>query len=408
MKVQERREELNRYIHLLLALTIGLFVATYDHQLDSYNSSIMALNYSYGFISRGLLGTVYKGLDFLLPMDLMTYEAALYFTLLVTALFFAFLLWAIYKILYMVEREHLHSAEMIFMMLMIVIVPSFSAERNFGRVDLYMIICTTMGLVLLLNEWAEWLVIPLSAIGVMTHQAYVFMYFNVILVLLLYKIMTYQRKRKYYIFLFAMSFLLASVLFLWFNFFSHGSGETYVDEIIRNAAALSMNGEYHQSLIGHEVLGIDPSEDEWGYHLRNFVELPLLLLFFLPYIVWGLRLLRSTIREADDFLGKLKYLMVGIGSLTILPNLIIKCDYGRWMLSVVIYYLLISIAMLAMGDEIWTRHFHRIVDGVKERYKFYPLFFIYPILFLPFWDVNIDKITATLGNEINVLFLHWW
>ena len=80
--------------------------------------------------------------------------------------------------------------------------------------------------VLILTERAEWLVVLLAAVCVMIHQGYVFMYANIVLVLLFYKAMSGagKRSRKYWK-LFVATFVVISALFLWFEFFSHFNGE---------------------------------------------------------------------------------------------------------------------------------------------------------------------------------------
>lgn len=49
--------------------------------------TMMAFSYKYGFISRGLIGTIYQGLDKILPVNMMTYQACVGYTLVITMLF---------------------------------------------------------------------------------------------------------------------------------------------------------------------------------------------------------------------------------------------------------------------------------------------------------------------------------
>ncbi len=88
--------------------------------------------------------------------------------------------------------------------------------------------------------------------------------------LLVYRLLSEKEKkaRIYYGVILLVSLIGCSALFLWFEFFSHTDGVRYVDEIIANAKAMTkpFNGmTYHDTLIDHEILGIDLSDVEYPY-----------------------------------------------------------------------------------------------------------------------------------------------
>ena len=60
----------------------------------------------------------------------------------------------------------------------------FASQYNFGRLDVYCVMLSLFGAILLIIEKAEWLVVVFSALGVMVHQGNVFMFLNIILILL--------------------------------------------------------------------------------------------------------------------------------------------------------------------------------------------------------------------------------
>lgn len=145
----------------------------------------------------------------------------------------------------------------------------------------------------LVKERAQWLVVPLSALGVMFHQGYVFMYFNLILVLLFYRALSWwkedRRKARRYGLLFALSFLVGSVLFLWFEFFSRSNGAAFFDTIKSEAEKLSYDGIYHSTLLYHEVLGIDLASTEEEFSRVNAVQILMCGIVCLPMLVFGVR-----------------------------------------------------------------------------------------------------------------------
>ena len=87
-----KKKEIKNFIYLLVVIDALLFITNYRGQLRSYNSTLLALSYEYGFTSRSLLGTLYHLVVFILPVDMMSYEAARAFALIFTLGFFAFLI----------------------------------------------------------------------------------------------------------------------------------------------------------------------------------------------------------------------------------------------------------------------------------------------------------------------------
>ncbi len=143
-------------------------------------------------------------------------------------------------------------------LLTIFTVPMFASHYNFGRLDIYCVFLSLLGAMLLIQGKAEWLLIPISALGVMVHQGYVFMFFNIILVLLMYKILSTEGKeRKKYITIFALSLLVACILFFWFELFAHANGNGIYEEIVASAKKLCKNRKIHQDVVDKEILGID-------------------------------------------------------------------------------------------------------------------------------------------------------
>lgn len=145
----------------------------------------------------------------------------------------------------------------------------------------------------------------------------------------------------------------------------------------------------------HEVLGIDVSGAETDFVYMNHVQLVLYLLILLPAIVVLARAFVRIIKKADDLFAKLKYLAVAVGSLTILPDMLLKVDYGRWILAVVTYYLLIILAMLVLRDPLVTEETEVVVDGIKQ-HPAWLIYFTLVVLTVPYMDVDIDMLVRWL------------
>lgn len=402
------RTDNKKFMAGLLLFGAVLFFYYYDGVVKPINATMMAFSYRDGFVSRGLVGSIYQWLDKALPVDMMNYEAVKVFAMAGTLLFFV-LLYAFYgNCLKKSGRGVCAGMCGVMIMLTIFTVPTFTCQYNFGRFDMYLCLLTVAAVLLLMERQCEWTVIPIAALCVMIHQGYVFMYLNVLLVILFYRWMSAKEgERKKYAGLFLAAFAVASVLFLYFEFFSHRNGGAAYDEVVAAAKLLCSKGKYHRDVIDAEILGVNLAKREWKYHLMNFVQLPVFLILTAPYIMLGARFFGGMVRRTGDGKSKLKYLAVAAGGLTLLPNFILKIDYGRWMYALVFYYTVITLWLLAERDEIAAVQ----MEAVTARIKGKPagmLLLAYPMLLTPFWDVAINRICSVFAGIPNDLWWHLW
>lgn len=408
---ETKQREIRKFMIMLSVVNLALFAVTCRGMVRSYNTTMLALSYEYGFTSRSLLGTLYHLLDAVLPLDLIDYRAVVATAYVATILFVLFVEYFLYRCLRCCEGEMVKYGEYLALILSLCLVSTFSFPYNFFRVDIFMILVSLLGVLCLVKERAQWLVVPLSALGVMFHQGYVFMYFNLILVLLFYRALSWwkedRRKARRYGLLFALSFLVGSVLFLWFEFFSRSNGAAFFDTIKSEAEKLSYDGIYHSTLLYHEVLGIDLASTEEEFSRVNAVQILMYGIVCLPMLVFGVRFFAGLIKKAKGASEKWKYLAVVLGAATILPDFLLKIDYGRWMAAVVVYYVGIVLALLAMKDPIMETQVRESGERLIQRPGI-ALWIMVVILLLPFLDVNIDPFFRHLGSIVNKNFLHWY
>ena len=408
---ETKQREIRKLMIMLSVVNLALFAVTCRGMVRSYNTTMLALSYEYGFTSRSLLGTLYHLLDAVLPLDLIDYRAVVATAYVATILFVLFVEYFLYRCLRCCEGEMVKYGEYLALILSLCLVSTFSFPYNFFRVDIFMILVSLLGVLCLVKERAQWLVVPLSALGVMFHQGYVFMYFNLILVLLFYRALSWwkedRRRARRYSLLFALSFLVGSALFLWFEFFSRSNGAAFFDTIKSEAEKLSYDGIYHSTLLYHEVLGIDLASTEEEFSRVNAVQILMCGIVCLPMLVFAVRFFAGLIKKAKGASEKWKYLAVALGAATILPDFLLKIDYGRWMAAVVVYYVGIVLALLAMGDPIMEAQVRESGERLIQRPGI-ALWIMVVILLLPFLDVNIDPFFRHLGSIVNKNFLHWY
>ena len=395
-KLIKENYNIRQFIMMLAFVDLATFITNYRGWVRSYNTTMLALSYEYGFTSRSLLGTIYHILDAVIPVDMMQYQNALVFANVITVLFIVFLLYFSYHVLKKSDKAQevvTKAQQYILLTFHIAMVATFTYAYNFLRVDFCMVWMMLLGFMTLMNEKTEWLSLLFAALGIMFHQGFVLMYFNVILVIQFYYMMT--RKSKKNSILFFLTFLIGSGMFLWFELFSRTNGNDIFETVLRDATNVSYQGIYHTTLLYHEVLGIDVSGAETDFVYMNHVQIVLYLLILLPAIVVLARAFVRIIKKADDLFAKLKYLAVAVGSLTILPDMLLKVDYGRWILAVVTYYLLIILAMLVLRDPLVTEETEVVVDGIKQ-HPAWLIYFTLVVLTVPYMDVDIDMLVRWL------------
>ena len=398
---------------LFILLLAELF---YEKRVNEMNTTMLAFTYEYGFISRGLVGTIFQTVVNLLPNMDFNYSAVMNFTKCVTAIYFltilGFFAFSLRKIgqlgsAFIVKKHHYQY----FMVLYVLFAIPFSvANYNFGRTDIWLIVISLICVMCLVAEKCEWIVIPLCAIAIMIHQGFAFMFMNTILVLLFYKILSFDgAKRRKYIAIFTICTLCSAGLFFWFELFSHTNGDNIYESMLNMAYTLSRDGKsIHQDVLDKEILGIDLTSREIILHLQNLVQFPIYIVLMLPYLASAYIFFRGVIKDATETKDKIKYLFVAIGSLTVLPLLALKVDFGRWMMAVCHYYLIMLLALVALGDKLIMRHIENTITWLKKKSGLAVLLVVYPILLQPFHDVSICKLTAKIGGIINDMWLHWW
>ena len=398
------------FLAVLIILSVVLFVRFFDREVININATMLAFSYKYGFISRGLVGTVYAALNRILPFDMMNYTWTYRFTFAVTMVYYVILLAFLAFCLKQCREKQKEAARYLAVFFLLFAVPMFCSKFNFGRLDVYCVMLSLIGAILLIAERFEWLLVPIAALGVMVHQGNVFMFLNIILVLTIFKALSRKGKeQRKYLWLFLLCFLTVSALFLWFELFSHANGDGIYEEIVTNAKKLCKNGKIHQDVVDKEILGIDLTGREIKYHRMNAVQFPIFVVMMLPYIVLLVRLFKNLIRKATQKREKWKYFIVAIGAGTILPDVLLKVDFGRWVYAILAYYCIVLLALFALGDVTVGKQFVEEIEKVKKHRFAATVMLLYPLIFQPLWDVAICSVVAKIAGYINTwLGLGWW
>lgn len=409
--MKKSHKELLSMSFVFIVVVILSYILHAQPYIKSINNTAMAFSYEYGFISRGLIGTIYQLLDKLIPVNMMTPKALFVFMHVVTAVFiievFLFFAYTLHRCNAVSKNLIIHLA----ISFTIWTVPIFVALDGLGRLDIYCLSLSLIMAYLIITQKYECLVPVLSAISMLIHHGNVFMFMNIPLVLMIYRVLSEKEKtkRKHYIILFMFTFVTVSVLFLYFEFFSHTAGQAAYEAIIEDAKKLNFFNYYHEGLVRKEILGISVAESEVIFKIVNIVELPMFIVIMLPQIIMVCKIYRNAIKKSVNSMDRVKYLCVFAGSITVVPELVLKCDYGRYMYFIITYYAIMFISVIAMNDNIITAELLDFEERLtaKSSKKIY-IFYYYPFILQPLYDVDIIWITGLIGTMLNENIFHWW
>lgn len=297
-----------------------------------------------------------------------------------------FIVFTLFFLLYQIVKKcddiYLINIQYMSIFVVMFFVPLFYSSRNMGNPTIYMMFLTFVGLFFIIHEKTEWLLIPISIISVIIHQDYIFMLFNIFLYLLIYKLLSCTDKKRYKKYVIITSFCLISVcsLFIYFEFFS-----------FKNT----------------ELLNLDiNAKEKWAYHIYNFIEFPIFCVFMLPYLILGIRLFKNIFHAAETQKEKIKYGLIPIMSLSIVPCYISEIHYGLLLFSGTAYYALVILALCALKDELVLEQLHLLMEDIKKRYKYSALLLVYAATMIPYYDIHINQVLNNIVNWIDTNFLH--
>ncbi|MCR5144577.1 MAG: hypothetical protein K6B67_04645 [Lachnospiraceae bacterium] len=396
------------FIILLAAFALVNVLRYFEHIITEYNTTLFAMSYKYGFISRGFLGTIWAGLDRILSIDLMTYEAVYGFACISTIVFFVILFGFYLKLLKMSDEGNLKNMRYLIVFLSIFTFSMFLTDEVFGRLDLWLYILTFVAIILLIEDKAIWMMVPIVGVCMCIHQGYVLTCANIVIALLIYiALMSEGKKSKRYIEVLVVTIIVMAVLFIYFEFFSHGAGEAIADEVISAAKAISPDGKsYNESIINHEILGRDVYESEMEYHLINWQEAPTFLLLFFPYLIIAFKFFKNVLKAEGDKRAKLARLVFVLGGLAVVPQMLLKVDFGRYVYMTFSYYIIMVMCMIAMGDETISGVLENAKASIKSKTPFPLIVLIYPMFFIPLHDVVISGISWRVSTWIS-FWMEW-
>ncbi|MCR5545819.1 MAG: hypothetical protein K6F30_05000 [Lachnospiraceae bacterium] len=358
----------NYMLYFLLAC-FGMFLYTFDnHTITSIQDSLR-ISYEDGLVSRGLIGTIYNGLDALFPFSLFEEGVQVRTLLIGTVVVYLLLAFMVKKSMAVVDESLKSFMGYFFMGYAMLFVGTFSAKRNFGGLHLFMIAVTILGIMAILFWNCKWLCLPLSIVGVLIDVDYSLLYFGILFFILLYEYE--ERKRKMDLVLLWITTVIQVGVFLYFQ------------------------------LEEHSVLG---KENE--YRMQNIVEFPIYLMLISPYLYIGGRYLIEVFRQIPKE-KRGRYFGLVFGSILVLPCFLFENQYGRFFFALLTYYVLIFTYLVVKKDVYFVSVLKAAVEKNKGN-QIYLMVFAGTILLVPYWDRHISSIVYRISDVLNGEWLHLW
>ncbi|MDE6362775.1 MAG: hypothetical protein K2L86_00665 [Lachnospiraceae bacterium] len=343
-----------RFIGYLILIMLVQAIRYFPFKFGGWNQVQLSFSYEYGFIQRGFLGTLLNLTSkiFHIPWGYMRYVHAF----LTMGTFTLLILWIAYKTLGMERldaeaRRFLTGLALVFFM-----GPGWSTNySNFALMELWLPILSILGMYLLLKGKMLWCIPVIAVVCELIHTGYVFLYFNLIIMVFVYKILldnhvgtesadnrrfvTQHSHTKMYVFYGIVTFVLTSVLFLYMMFAATAREGITIEYVIERTAEFMHKPieeiETQRELIqgylfrdgGFSGIALD-IKDYW-------LLLIVMLVMFSPFIYEVYYYWKLVVREAGKQ-GKF-YALIPSGIVTVIPMYIMHCDYGRWTYAVFFY-----------------------------------------------------------------------
>lgn len=386
-------KRLSRIKLLIAFITIILiqFILYYQRSPDAFNITVLAFSYDFGFISRGFIGTIIR----LLSGNKVTLELILMINLI------GFMLWVgilISLFMFLIKRAVSPAAKRSIALLSLIFALGFGFStyiRDFGRLDIYLMILSSAACMLILKNKAVYLAVPLSLIAVLIHQGYVSMYFNLLLALLFYKGFIIKESRKKHTLILLSSLIMCLALFTYLQVYSHAKEGLTLKQIEAYISTITGPSGVRTDIIRQELF-----KEAVTFTAGSIYELPFAVLLLCPCLVFLINIWRDIITSVKGRKRKLLYSLLPLGALTLLPLFIFATDRGRWTYALFFYELLFPLMLTASGDETAEAAVSRAVAKLTVRPGISILAFTYVLILGPFHVININGLSGWLSSII--------
>lgn len=357
----------NRFYFYLLILSVVIQLFRYRSNLffplvNEWSTQELTINYSYGFIRRGLLGTltliIHKAfhIEFLSAVVIVQNLG-----------FFLFALSFLLFIAYLLKDKQ--DKSFCFIVLVIIGLNFFGFElKMHGLFDTYIMAITILMVFLIITDKALFMIPVLSGICVLIHEGYPMMYFGIIVALLIYRF-CYSEINKHkikYAATFILTGLVVSTLFVYFYFIHPRIDNPDIDAILTNVKSLLNAPSIDTSNLRYiwlddEIIPntntainnmcINGKLTDWFFKL---IRIPIMNAVVCSPLIYLISVFWIKIIKCEKAkLKKAILFLCGASVFLTLPIIILHTDQARWFYDIVFFEIIVigSIYMLNFNNE---------------------------------------------------------
>ncbi|MCQ2485160.1 MAG: hypothetical protein MJ168_07480 [Clostridia bacterium] len=377
---------------IFIALNLVVNVVRYVHFKDlnyrlDWPSVEMMMSYKYGFIRRGLLGSVAWLISLIFNLNIITGISLAQF-----AGEILFCISLILIIAFLLKQCQTQKQKHIVILLFSVFIQMFGFNfylYDWGEPDVYMISLTILAAFLILKDKHIFAVVPICCIGEMIHEGYALMYFSIVFALLFYSFWvetdTAKKRKKFAVL--SLAILATASLFFYFYFISKPINKYTCNEVIEEMQ--NHCGETLSQLLKDNVKYIWFGADTYSLPLwengKPTVEffnriyciicavITCLPSFLFIIIVWISRI--KNFKEKEKILSEL---VCFFSVFTVMPLIIVHADTARWISDFVLYESII-LSVLTIYDGKKTEEFfkkNKITNNGAVKFVFVAFVFI--------------------------------
>lgn len=364
------------------------------HNIYGYINGCYVIDYSYGFGSRLMIGSLMH----LLFGDVIGAKQAYGFVVFCLVLLSALLAMFIGNVYRRVEDKKSKIA-IVFLTVFYLMSPAspeylWTAE-NLGRLDTYLYILTLILMIITLklkNQFVKYgLYLAIGILAIATHQIYIFLFFPALFVTMVHDVWEEKFSKKQVLLALGVTIVLCCT-FLYMQLFSG----IYYDDLDTLMAQLNqhadfyvdkgtMETEYFWEFKDHLIKNMLP---EIPHHLKyGFILVSMLV----P--VWGtyLWIWRRTIKTSDNKVEKWKYRLMLASVLAYVPVFAFMTDWGRWFAALFSVCMINVLHLAGKGDKKILSTLHSLGQNICDYLPIFALFVIYISTFEKFEGLNFPE-----------------
>lgn len=388
----------NRNFLIILTGIMSIWaVRLFPFKFGGWNQIMLAFSYRYGFIQRAFIGSVIDLVSTVchIPLKYMRYI----YGVSTVGIFTLGTLFIVYKALEMSKDDKTANRFYKGMALAFFMGPGWCTNyNNFALIDMWLPMLSLIGAYFVIKGKYVWVSLITTAVCVMIHPAYVFMYFNLVLMAFLYK--TFMVKDKKNIAWMFIVFAVGSLMFLYMMFFAHARADVTSAEVMQRASVVVDKSV--EEIINHEptVRGyLMRDGDVSGVQLvinSYWLLLVISILMFSPFIFEICRYWKNAYKEAKNCgaKGRAVYVLLPLGAFTAIPMYIMHNDYGRWTYAVFFYEFAIIWLVNLLNDSNVKKATDNLMKRISSNKAYYMLLVFYAAVSGPFEQNLINPIIS--------------